>query len=73
MALDRCGFLALSFLGWLLVELAAAKFGQDARLLTGALEATQGGVKILIFLNADTRHTTTSLVQIQRNPAHGRD
>jgi hypothetical protein len=46
MALDRCSFLALSFLGWLLVELAAAKFSQDARLFTGTLEATQGSVKI---------------------------
>ena len=61
MALDRCGFLALPFLGWLLVELAAAKFSQDACLLTGTLEATQGSVKILIFLNADTRHTNYCL------------
>ncbi len=61
MALDRCGFLALAFLGWLLVELATAKFSQDTRLFTGALEPAQGSVKILIFLNADTRHTNYCL------------
>ena len=61
MALDRCCFLALALLGRFLVVLAAAKFGQDARLFTGTLKPTQGSVKILIFLNVDTRHTNYCL------------
>ena len=57
MPLDRRRFFALAFLGGLFIEFAAAKFGQDARLFTGTFEATQGSVKILIFLDTDTRHT----------------
>jgi hypothetical protein len=40
-AFDSSGFLALAFLGGLLIELASAQFGQDTGLLTGAFEATQ--------------------------------
>ena len=71
MALDRCSFLALPFLGWFLIELATAKFGQDARLLTGTLKPTQGSVKILIFLNADTRHTITIFGSDTKKPGTG--
>jgi hypothetical protein len=48
--------LALAFLGRLLVKLTATKLGQDTGLLTGPLEATQRGVKILVFAYAYTRH-----------------
>jgi len=61
MALNGRGFLALPFLGWLFVELAAAKFSQDTCLFTSTLKPTQGSVKILIFLDADTRHTNYCL------------
>jgi len=57
MAFDGSGFLAFSFLSRLLVELATTKFSQNASLLTGALETTQGSVEILIFFYANTRHT----------------
>jgi hypothetical protein len=49
-------FLALPFLRRLLVKLATTKFSQDAGFLAGALEATQGSVKILIFFYANTWH-----------------
>ena len=52
----RC-LLAFAFLGRLLVKLATAELGQDTCFLTGTLEPAQGGVEILIFLYADTRHT----------------
>jgi hypothetical protein len=54
--LHGCGLLALAFLGRLLVKLTATKLGQDAGLLTGPLEAPQGGVKIFVFAYAYTRH-----------------
>ena len=50
LALHGGGLLALSDLGGLLVELAAAHLGQDAGLLAGALEAAQGRVKDFVFL-----------------------
>jgi len=49
MAFDCCGFLALSFLRGLLVELTTTKLGQYSGLFTGALETTQGGVKIFVL------------------------
>ena len=52
----RCLF-ALAFLGRLLIKLTTTQLGQDACFLTGTLKPAQGGVEILILLNADTRHT----------------
>lgn len=57
MAFYGSGFLAFSFLSRLLVELATTKFSQNASLLTGTLETTQGSVKIFILFYANTRHT----------------
>ncbi len=71
MALDRRRFLAFAFLGWFLIELATAKFGQDARLLTGTLKPTQGSVKILIFPDADTRHTIIVFGSNTKKPGAG--
>jgi hypothetical protein len=48
---------SLTFLGGLLVEFTPAQLGEDARLLTGTLEATQGGVKILILANSNAGHS----------------
>ena len=56
MAFDGSGFLALSFLRWLLVELATTKLREDAGFFAGTLEPPQSGVKILVFPNFDLRH-----------------
>jgi len=55
-ALDRGGRLALALLGRLLVELALAGLGEDAGLLAGALEATQGKLERLVFADFDAGH-----------------
>src|ERR1700748_1881039 len=55
-ALDGRGLLALAFGGRLLVELARAQFGQQTQLFDGALEAAQGHVERLVFLDTDGRH-----------------
>jgi N6-L-threonylcarbamoyladenine synthase len=51
------GLFSLSLLGRLLVEFTAPQLGEDARLFTGTLEATQGGVKILILTNTNAGHS----------------
>src|SRR5258708_29159598 len=51
------GFFSLTLLGRLLVEFTASQLGEDPRLFTGTLEATQGGVKIFIFTNANAGHS----------------
>ncbi len=56
MPFNGSGFLALSFLSRLFVELTTAKLGQHARFFTGTLETAQGGVEILVFFYANTRH-----------------
>ena len=56
MALDRCRFLALAFLGRLFEKLAAARFSDDARFFAGTLEPPQGIFKRLIFFDLDARH-----------------
>ena len=56
MALHGGSFLALTLLSRLLVKFAAAKLGEDTGLLAGALEAPQGGVKILVFADTDAGH-----------------
>src|SRR5437588_5471106 len=55
-ALDGRGLLALALLGGFLVELAPAQLGENAGLLTGALEAPQGGIEVLILTNSNARH-----------------
>ena len=72
MTLHCCSFLALSFLGRLLVKLSTTKLGQYTGLFAGAFESTQGSVEILIFLKANTRHTQSILVFTRRDPAPGR-
>jgi hypothetical protein len=47
---------ALAHSGGLLVVLALANFGENARFFTGALETTQSDVKRLVFLDLDMRH-----------------
>jgi len=56
MTLYGSRFFALTLLGRLLVEFAAAQLREHAGLLAGALEATQGGVEILVLANAYARH-----------------
>ena len=66
MAFNGSGFFTLTFLGRFFVKLTTAKFSQNSRFFTGALETTQGSVEILIFFYADTRHTnivTTSNIK----------
>ena len=46
----------LAYCSGLLIVLALANFGENACFLTGALEATQGNVKRLVFFNLDMRH-----------------
>src|SRR5213082_23434 len=55
-SLDGRGLLALALLGGLLVELAPTQLGENAGLLTGALEAPQGGIEVLILTNSNARH-----------------
>ena len=57
MAFNGSGFFTLTFLGRFFVKLTTAKFSQNSRFFTGALEATQGSVEILILFNTNTRHT----------------
>jgi hypothetical protein len=57
MPLHGSRFLSLTFLGRLLVEFTAPQFGEDTRFFTGTLEATQGGVKILILANTNAGHS----------------
>src|ERR1700761_6419559 len=57
-ALDGRGLLALAFGGRLFVELARAQFGQQTQLFDGALEAAQGHVERLVFLDTDGRHVS---------------
>jgi hypothetical protein len=44
-------------LGRLLVEFTATKLGEDAGFFTGTLEATQGGVEILVLANTNAGHS----------------
>src|SRR5437667_5317146 len=55
-ALDGRGLLALALLGGLLVEVAPAHLGENAGLLTGALEAPPGGLEVHILPNSNARH-----------------
>jgi glutamate formiminotransferase len=57
----RSGLFSLTLLGRLLVEFTSPKLGEDARFFTGTLEATQGGVKILILANTNAGHSNLNI------------
>ena len=57
MPLHGSRLFSLTFLGRLLVEFTAPQLGEYARLFTGTLEATQGGVKLFILTNTNARHS----------------
>ena len=57
MPLNRGSLFSLTFLGRLLVEFTSPQLGEDAGFFTGTLEATQGGVKILILANSNAGHS----------------
>lgn len=59
-ALDGSAQLALALGGRLFVELTGAQLGDDAGLLTGALEATHCDFKRLVLFNAYGRHWDSS-------------
>jgi len=61
MPLHGRGLLPLTFLGGLLVEFTPPKLGEDARLLAGTLEATQGGVEVLILANTNAGHSNLNV------------
>src|SRR5215469_3143761 len=61
-ALHRGRLLALALLGGLLVELAAPQLGHDTGLLAGALEAPEGGVEMLVFLDSYAGHSQAPYV-----------
>src|SRR6202451_4482269 len=62
MPLNCSGLFSLTLLGRLLVEFTAPQLGEDARLFTGTLEATQGGIKIFILTNANAGHSNLNWV-----------
>jgi hypothetical protein len=68
-AFYRSGLFSLTLLGRLLVEFTSPKLGEDARFFTGTLEATQGGVKILILANTNAGHS--NLKYMSQPPAFG--
>jgi hypothetical protein len=57
MPFHRSSLFSLTLLSGLLVEFTSPKLGEDARLFTGTLEATQGGVKVLILANTNAGHS----------------
>ncbi len=65
-ALYRSSFLALAFLGRFLIILATAQFRQDASLYTGTLETPQSGVEIFVLFYANTGHTNSGLLIINK-------
>src|ERR1700742_2907982 len=71
MPFDGSGLFSLTFLGRLLVEFTAPQLGEDARLFTGTLEATQGGIKIFILTNANAGHSNLNLVTRPPSSATG--
>src|SRR3546814_14122976 len=64
LALHRGSGLALALLGRLLVALALAGLGEDAGLLAGALEATEGKLERLVFADFDAGHALSRLVDL---------
>ena len=71
MPFHRGRFFSLTLLGRLLVEFTAPQLGEDARLFTGTLEATQGGVKILILTNTNAGHSNLNWWHGRRHSATG--
>jgi len=56
MALYSGGKLALALRGWLFVELACAKFGQQTGFFDAALETAHGDFEGLVFFKANSGH-----------------
>ena len=56
LALDSGSSLALALGGGLFVKLTGAQLGQETRLLDSALEAADGNLERLVFLDANIRH-----------------
>jgi hypothetical protein len=56
------GLFSLPLLGRLLVEFTSPQLGENARFFTGTLEATQGGIKILILANSNAGHSNLKMV-----------
>jgi hypothetical protein len=72
MALHRRSLLSLTLLSRLLVEFPAPKLGKDTRFFTGALEATQSGVKILVLANTNAGHSNLNMkAKSRRHSATG--
>src|SRR5580658_1492813 len=69
MPFHRGSLFSLTLLGGLLVEFTSPELGEDARFFTGTLEATQGGVKILILANSNAGHS--NLKCMARPPRFG--
>ena len=63
--LDGSSCLALALGSGLLVELAAADFGQDAGFFAGALEATQSYVERFILFKFDGGHPSRTFADIR--------
>ena len=57
MPLYRGSLFSLTFLGGLLVEFTPPKLSENAGFSAGALEAAQGGIKILILANTNAGHS----------------
>ncbi len=56
MALNGSGFLALTFLRRLLIELAAAELGQNTGFLASTLEAAQSGIEVFVLFYTYAGH-----------------
>ena len=56
LTLDSGSSLALALGGGLFVKLTGAQLGQEARLLDSALEAANGHLERLVFLDTNVRH-----------------
>ena len=71
MTLHRSGLLSLTLLRRLLVEFTPTKLGEDTGLFAGALEATQGGVEILVLANTNAGHSNLNDSRQTAPPSFG--
>src|SRR6201999_3061377 len=71
MPFHRGRLFSLTFLGGLLVEFTPSELGEDARLFTSTLEATQSGVEVLILANTNAGHSNLKKVDARRQSATG--
>ena len=61
MTLDGSRFLPLAFCSRFFIELTRTQLGEQPGLLDGSLEAPQGNIKRLVFLDSDKWHEKTFL------------